>query len=189
MARWDPDSRGRLEEAALALYAERGYEQTTVAEIARRAGLTERTFFRHYADKREVLFASGEEMERRIVDAVAAAPAGATPIEAAAAGLEAAAAMLEGRPEQVRRRHAVISASAELRERELMKLAGYAAALTGVLRARGVEDTAARLAAEVALAVLRTAIERWIAEGEERGTLRDAVRHSLAALGAVVAPA
>jgi hypothetical protein len=59
MTRWEPNARGRLEQAALALYGERGFENTTVAEIAARAGLTERTFFRHFADKREVLFAGG----------------------------------------------------------------------------------------------------------------------------------
>ncbi|MER7370487.1 helix-turn-helix domain-containing protein, partial [Nonomuraea wenchangensis] len=79
MGRWEPNARGRLEEAALELYGERGYEQTTVAEIARRAGLTERTFFRHFADKREVLFGGGTLLEERLTAAVAAAPDSAGP--------------------------------------------------------------------------------------------------------------
>src|SRR5437588_7440315 len=90
MSRWEPNARGRLEQAALELYGERGFEQTTVVEIAARAGLTERTFFRHFADKREVLFAGSTAMRDLIVKAVAAAPASATPIDAIAAGLDAA---------------------------------------------------------------------------------------------------
>src|SRR6266536_298069 len=98
MGRWEPDARGRLGQAALALYGERGFEQATVAEIAKRAGLTERTFFRHFADKREVLFAGSGDLQALMVSAVADAPATAAPIEAVAAGLEAAAALLqEGR--------------------------------------------------------------------------------------------
>ena len=92
MGRWEPDARGRLEQAALELYGERGFEQTTVAEIAERAGLTERTFFRHFADKREVLFAGADALQDLLVSTVADAPGPAAPIDAAAAGLEAAGA-------------------------------------------------------------------------------------------------
>ncbi len=129
MGRWEPDARGRLATAALALYAERGYEQTTVAEIARSAGLTERTFFRHYADKREVLFAGAGELEDLFVRAVAGAPASAAPLAALTVGLDAVAEMFADRREFARRRHAVITANAELQERELIKLASLAAAL------------------------------------------------------------
>src|ERR1700690_3575616 len=94
MGRWEPDAVGRLQRAAMDLYTERGFEQTTVAEIAARAGLTERTFFRHFADKREVLFWGAAILEERFVAAVAGAPAGACPIDAVADGLEAAAEML-----------------------------------------------------------------------------------------------
>ncbi len=87
MSRWEPNARGRLEQAALELYVERGFEQTTVAEIAERAGLTERTFFRHFADKREVLFAGAGTLRELLVSAVAGAPASAAPIEAVAAAL------------------------------------------------------------------------------------------------------
>src|SRR6266436_5091052 len=89
MVRWEPDARGRLEQAAFALYAEHGFENTTVADIAQRAGLTERTFFRHFADKREVLFGGAAALQETLVSAVAAAPASAAPIDAVAAGLEA----------------------------------------------------------------------------------------------------
>ena len=90
MARWEPDAKGRLAEAALELYAERGYEQTTVAEIAERAGVTERTFFRHYADKREVLFPP--VMLDAVHEALASAPAKATAMELSTRAIEAAAA-------------------------------------------------------------------------------------------------
>ena len=129
MGRWEPDARGRLEQAALELYGERGFEQTTVAEIAERAGLTERTFFRHFADKREVLFAGADALQELLVDTVADAPASAAPIDAAAAGLEAAGALLQERRELARQRQAIIAANAELQERELIKLASLAAAL------------------------------------------------------------
>src|SRR5690349_11408208 len=122
MARWEPDSRRRLHEAAFALYAERGFDNTTVAEIANRAGLTERTFFRHFADKREVLFAGSEVLQQAMVSAVAAAPESAAPLDAVAAGLDAAAARIPGR-ETARQRQAIITANPELQERELIKFA------------------------------------------------------------------
>ena len=136
MPRWEPDSRGRLEQAALELYGERGFEQTTVAEIAKRAGLTERTFFRNFADKREVLFGGAGVLQELLVGAVADTPASTAPIDAVAAGLDAAAALLQERREYARRRHAVITANPGLQERELIKLASLASALADTLRAR-----------------------------------------------------
>src|SRR6202023_3519709 len=110
MARWEPDSRGRLEQAALALYGERGFENTTVAEIAARAGLTERTFFRHFADKREVLFYGMDRLRDLLTRAVADAPASATAMDAVGAAFEAAGAMFQENPEPVRLRDAIVSA-------------------------------------------------------------------------------
>src|SRR5271169_194578 len=104
MTRWEPNARGRLAQAAMELYSEHGYEQTTVAEIAARAGLTERTFFRHFADKREVLFGGAAELQELVVGAVAATPLSAAPIDAAAAGVEAAGAALQERREFARQR-------------------------------------------------------------------------------------
>src|SRR4051794_12746861 len=129
MGRWEPDARGRLAKAALELYSERGYEQTAVAEIARRAGLTERTFFRHYADKREVLFAGSGELQEVFVQAVAGAPEAAAPIDALAVGLDAVSEPFADRREHAQKRHAVIMTNAELHERELIKLASMSAAL------------------------------------------------------------
>ncbi|MFG2319301.1 TetR/AcrR family transcriptional regulator [Streptomyces tendae] len=168
MGRWEPNARGRLEQAALELYVERGYEQTPVAEIASRAGLTERTFFRHFADKREVLFAGSGRLAELCVDAVAAAPPTATPMDAVAAALDAAAGVFEERGDLVRTRQGVIDANAELRERELIKLASLSTALADALRERGADELTAGLTAETAVAVLKVAFGRWMDGGQER---------------------
>lgn len=186
MGRWEPDARGRLAKAALELYRERGFEQTTVAEIARRAGLTERTFFRHYADKREVLFAGSGELQELFVRAVADAPEAAAPIDAMAVGLDAVSQVFADRRDFARARQAVIMANAELQERELIKLASMAAALADALRGRGVTEPAASLTAEAGVAVFKVGFERWIMAAEERGMER-LMRESLAELKAVTA--
>ena len=169
MGRWQPDAAGRLQKAAFELYAERGYEETTVAEIAERAGLTERTFFRYFADKREVLFGGSGELEQLMVDAVGAAPASATPMEAITAGLAAAGAMFDARFRPYsRRRQTVIDANPELQEREFAKLASLAAGLADALRGRGVQDPAAGLTADAGVAVFRVAFEHWIRDDSDR---------------------
>jgi len=179
MGRWEPDARGRLAKSAMALYAEQGFDETTVAQIAARAGLTERTFFRHFADKREVLFYGMEMLRDRLVRAVADAPAAATAMDAVSAAFEAAGAILQENPERVRLRDAIVSANAELRERELIKLAALASAVAGALRDRGVPEPAASLAAETGAAVFKTAFARWISEPGEPdlpGIIRESVR-------------
>ncbi|MFJ4845580.1 MULTISPECIES: TetR/AcrR family transcriptional regulator [unclassified Streptomyces] len=184
MGRWEPDGRGRLARAALELYSERGYEQTTVAEIAKRAGLTERTFFRHYADKREVLFDGSGMLQELFVNAVVDAPEPAAPIDAVAAGLDAVSEMFDGRREHSRLRQAVIVANPELQERELIKLASLAAALAEALHRRGVAPSTASLAAEAGIAVFKVGFERWIAASEEHG-MPQLMRESLDDLKAV----
>ncbi len=164
MGRWEPDARGRLAKAAMELYAERGFEQTTVAEIAARAGLTERTFFRHFADKREVLFYGMERLRDLLARAVADAPASATAMDAVGAAFEAAGAIFQENPERVRLRDAIVSKNAELRERELIKLAAMAAAVASALRDRGIPEPAASLAAEAGVAVFKVAFARWISD-------------------------
>ena len=186
MGRWEPNARGRLEQAALELYRERGFEQTTVAEIAQRAGLTERTFFRHFADKREVLFGGQATLHELFVSRVAGAPEDATPLDAVAIALDAAAGLLEARHDLARQRQAVIAANADLQERELLKLASLASALAGALRQRGVAEPAASLAAEAGIAVFRVAFERWIDDGERR-SLAELMRASLDELKALTA--
>jgi AcrR family transcriptional regulator len=173
-------------QAAFALYGERGFEQTTVAEIAKRAGLTERTFFRHFADKREVLFAGADELKELLVSTVAAAPESAVPIDAAAAGLQAAGAFIQEGGEFPRQRQAIIAASEELQERELIKLASLASALAGALRRRGVEEPAASLAAETGIAVFRIAFEGWIDDTDQQSLPR-LIGESFDELKAVVA--
>jgi len=157
MGRWEPNARGRLEQAALDLYVERGFEQTTTAEIARRAGLTERTFFRHFADKREVLFGGHSALREFIVSAVASSPDSATPIDSVIGALETVGALFLVRREYSRQRQAVIDANDELRERELIKLASLASTIADVLRGRGVGDLPASLAAEAGIAVFKVA--------------------------------
>jgi AcrR family transcriptional regulator len=164
MGRWKPDSRGRLAEAALALFGERGFENTTVAQIAARAGLTERTFFRYFADKREVLFWGSQTLQELMVKAVVNAPPSAAPLEAVAGALDAAGTALQERFEFARMRHTVIVESAELRERELIKLASLAVALGEALRRRGTTGPIATLTAEAGIAVFRVAFERWVTE-------------------------
>lgn len=188
MGRWEPNARGRLEQAALDLYLEHGFEQTTVAEIARRAGLTERTFFRYFADKREVLFWGSSALQELLVDTIAGAPASAAPIEAVAVALDAAGQTLQERRAHAHRRQAVIAANPSLQERELIKLATLASAMAGALRRRGVGEPAASLAAEAGIAVFRVAFERWVQQAGER-ELPQLIRESLGELQAVAHPA
>jgi AcrR family transcriptional regulator len=187
MGRWEPDSRGRLQEAALALFAERGFDQTTAAEIAARAGLTERTFFRHFADKREVLFGGAGLLEERILAGVIGAAPADGALDAVARGLDAAAAMLgEARRDLACQRQDVIAANPELRERELAKLAHYADAIAAALRDRGVSQAQANLAAETGMTVLRLATQRW-ARGDDDRDLAPIMRDCVADLRALAA--
>ncbi len=181
MARWQPDARGRLQQAALELYGEHGFEPTAVADIAERAGLTERTFFRYFADKREVLFSGSEELLALFEHAVANAPDSLTPLDAVGEALAASAAFFDGRVEHSRTRQAVIDANPSLRERELIKLASLAAAVAAALRRRGVADPAAMLTAEAGIAVFKVAFGIWVDASNERG-LADVMRQTLADL-------
>ena len=189
MGRWEPNAQGRLEQAAMELFSERGYEQTTVAEIAEHAGLTERTFFRHYADKREVLFGGSTHFRENFVGTLASAPASRTALEAVTAAVEAAGAALDefrGRG-FARARQRVIVANPELRERELIKLADVTAGMAEALRARGVKEPEASMTAELGMAAFRVAFERWLAAGEER-ELPELITEALASVAATVGP-
>jgi AcrR family transcriptional regulator len=186
MGRWEPDARGRLERAAMELYIERGFEQTTVTEIARRAGLTQRTFFRHYADKREVLFAGSGLLEELIVRTLGGALDSAAPIDAVAEALQAAGAAIQEGGDRPRRRQVVIAANPELQERELIKLASLATAIAGALRQHGVPDPAASLTAEAGIAVFKIAFERWISLSEQQD-LPQFIREAVDELKAVTA--
>jgi AcrR family transcriptional regulator len=186
MGRWEPNARGRLEQAALELYAAHGFDQTTVVEIAQRAGLTERTYFRHFADKREVLFWGESALHELLVRRVADAPDDEAPIDSVRAAVETATSVFDGRREHARRRQAVIAANTALQERELIKLASLSAGIAEALRTRGVSDPAASLTAEAGVAVFKIAFERWIDEGNDHDLLR-LVRESFNELKAVTA--
>lgn len=182
MGRWTPDARGRLAQAAIELYAERGFEGTTVADIAARAGVTERTFFRHYADKREVLFAGSSAMQEAVLAAIATAPDAAPPFAVAAAGMRAAAALIDSNGTDFsRRRSAVIAANPSLQERELLKLASLATTCGEALRARGVPEPAASLAGQAAVGAFHVGFAQWMA-GPPDATLTSHVEQALAML-------
>ena len=169
MVRWEPGARERLQAAALELFATRGFEQTTAAEIAQAVGLTERTFFRNFSDKREVLFHGQEQFLQAFVDGVDKAPADASALELIASALHGAASFFpdERRPYS-RTRQTVIDQNPALQERELHKLAGLAASVAAALRARGIAEPAATLAAQSAATVFGVAFAQWIGEGETR---------------------
>jgi AcrR family transcriptional regulator len=186
MGRWEPNARGRLERAAIELFEERGFDQTTAAEIAARAGLTERTFFRHFADKREVLFGGVLQLQERFVAAVAGAPAARGPIEAVADGLREIAAMLGDNREFATVRQSIIAANPELQERELIKLATLAGAVGEALRGRGVPDPAASLSAEAGIAAFKVGFARWVEPANSRG-LGELIAESLDQLRLVTA--
>jgi AcrR family transcriptional regulator len=188
MARWEPNARGRLEKAAMELFEERGYLRTTVEEIAARAGLTERTFFRYFADKREVLFSRAKALEEGIAERIASAPKERLAFDAVAAALEATGAELEDRSDldYVRARYALVTKHAEIQERELIKLASLAAAVTKALHARGVSEPTASLAAEAGIAAFKIGFERWVKQ-EKPSDLAGHIRAAVDALKAVAA--
>jgi len=185
MVRWEPGAPERLQKAALELFATRGFEQTTAAEIAQSVGLTERTFFRHYGDKREVLFHGQQVLVEAFLAGVAAAPPDASPIEIVAAALASAASFFpDERRAHSRTRQTVIDRNPALQERELHKLASLATTVADALRARGVDDLAAALAAESGMTVFGISFAHWIREGEQRSlaVIQADVLHELLAL-------
>ena len=162
VARWDPDARGRLERAAFALFAEQGFAATTVPEITARAGLTTRTFFRHFADKREVLFA-GNEIPELARGLLAAAPPGLDPVTLLEEGLrQVAVDRFDGRRREVRLRRDLVEGDPSLRERDAKKRADLVAVIRPGLVARGVEPVDAALLAELTVAVLHVALATWL---------------------------
>ncbi|NUO96403.1 MAG: TetR family transcriptional regulator [Nonomuraea sp.] len=164
MGRWQPGARERLEQAALDLFIEQGFTETTVPQITARAGLTTRTFFRHFADKREVLFAGEEQVPEQVARLLAEAPPSLGPMELIIEGLAPTATELfEGRGlDYLLRRRAAIDAEPALRERELRKFSLMSEALEQGFRDRGVDDLTARLAAEIAVTTFRIAVTRWL---------------------------
>ncbi len=185
MPRWEPEARERLAAAALQLFSEQGYDDTTVAEIADRAGLTKSTFFRHFPDKREVLAAGQEALSRLFAEGIASAPPDATPLAAVAAGLERAGSMGPFNRERALRLNAVLATSAELQERYALKQVGFSAAIADALRVRGVADAVASLSAELGVLAFKEAYAAWVAADDEQD-LRELARAALDRLRAAV---
>jgi AcrR family transcriptional regulator len=186
MSRWKPDAAGRLMKAAITLFAEQGYEATTVAEIAERAGLTKRTFFRYFSDKREVLFSGSEELERLWLGAVIAAPREASPLAVVTAGLDPVAEMFIDRHDFARVRAGIIEANPELRERELIKLQNLAASIKATLLDRGFSANVAILAAQAGVTVFHVAFAAWV-EQDDPTAFRRLMDESLEELRSVTA--
>ena len=167
------------------LFVEQGFDHTTVAQIAERAGLTRRTFFNHFADKPEVLFWGHEVLQEVYETSIADAPASATPIEVLGAALQAAAALHEPRPELIRQRHVVIAGNAVLQEREHLKRATVAGTITAALLRRGIDEAVARLLGETGPAVFKVAYDRWVGDDRYDGRLGELVAETLAVLADV----
>lgn len=187
MGRWKPGARERLERAALELFVELGFAETTVPQITARSGLTTRTFFRHFADKREVLFARDEEFPALVARIMADAPASLGPMMVIAQGLETiAATRFEGQLEYLRTRRAIIEADEGLRERELRKLSGLSEAINRGFRDRGVDELTSILAAQLAVTVFSVTLSRWLDQDGER-PLSELVHDTLRALRSITA--
>jgi len=184
MSRWKPDAASRLMKAAIVLFAEQGYEHTTVAEIAERAGLTKRTFFRYFADKREVLFDGAHALEELWLEAVANAPPDASPLATVSGGFDPVASMFAERHDFARLRAEIIESNPELRERELIKLQTLAGEIGIALVARGVPPGAAVLAAQAGVTVFHVAFANWVA-ADHPPALRTLMDEALAELRAV----
>jgi AcrR family transcriptional regulator len=182
MARWEPDARQRLERAALELFAERGYDDVTVPEITARAGLTTRTFFRHFADKREVLFADADQMPILAAQLVRDAPPELAPMELVQRGLPMLASTFEGRLDQLKQRKTIVNSNDGLRERELRKMERLVDAIAEAFRIRGIDDLTAAVVAETAVGVVKVALRRWI-ESDGREPLRTLITDSLVRIG------
>ena len=181
MARWEPGARERMVLAAVDLFTEQGYDATTVAQIAERAGVTKSTFFRHFADKREILVAGQEALSRLLAEGIAEAPETASPLEAVAAGLDrASSAMGPMNRDLGPRLKAAIAASAELQERDALKSVSLAAAMTKALVARGVPDPIAHLAAEMGVLAFKRGYAQWLEA--DRDTAGELAPYTTAAL-------
>ncbi len=181
MSRWPSGAQSRLERAALELFVEQGFAETTVPQITARAGLTTRTFFRHFADKREVLFAYQAELPTVVARVLADTPASLSPMDAIMQGLQTVAAEIESQRTYLRTRHGIIETDDGLRERELRKQSVLSDAIRRELLKRGVDELTATLAAEIAVSVFGVAVTRWLNHDEQR-SLSQVVNETFTAL-------
>ncbi|QGN33586.1 TetR/AcrR family transcriptional regulator [Microlunatus sp. Gsoil 973] len=181
MPRWEPGARERLVVAAANLFAEQGYDTTTVAQIAERARVTKSTFFRYFPDKRDLLVAGQETLARLLAEGIADAPENATPLEAVAAGLDRAASSMGPMNRDLGPSlKAAIDASVELQQRDALKSVGLATAMAGALAARGVGEPTAQLAAELGVLAFKRGYAAWVAA--DRDDDRGLAPHVLTAL-------
>ncbi len=181
MARWEPGARERLVLAAVDLFTEQGYDDTTVTEIAERAGVTKSTLFRYFPEKRDILAAGQETLSHLLSEGIAEAPDGATPLEAVSAGLRrVSSSMGPANRELGPRITAAVAASAELRERHILKSAGLTGTTTTALVARGIPESTARLAAELGMLAFSQGFAEWTEK--EPNSDHDLAYYALAAL-------
>ncbi|RFA10954.1 TetR family transcriptional regulator [Subtercola boreus] len=188
MGRWEPGAEGRLMQSAMELYVERGFEQTTAAEIAERAGVTERTFFRYFTDKREVLFGGAVELRRVVLEAIVDAPTTAPPLDAVLAGMFAGAALIGVNRGWSRQRAALLAANPSLMERELLKLSALGESAADALRQRGVAPLTARLAGHTGVSVFSIGFDTWVGD-DSPGDFPACIRLALAELRELTADA
>ena len=186
MTRWEPNARERLVVAAVDLFTEQGYDDTTVAQIAGRAGLTKSTFFRHFSDKRELLTAGQETLGRLLGEGIDAAVPDATTMQAVSCGLERASSMMgQVNRDLGRRIEAAVAASTELQERDARKSVGLAAAVTAALLRRGVPDTEAHVAGELGVLAFKRGYAHWAHADHDDGS--ELAPHAQSALAELVA--
>jgi AcrR family transcriptional regulator len=161
--RWEPNARERLERSAIELFARQGYDNTTIEQIAAGAGLNRSTFFRHFGDKREILFGGEDGLASRFADSIANAPARQSALQAIETGFAAIAGVwfAQDRRDLAPQRIAVVASNPEFRERELLKRRGITTAIAAALRARGVEEAAATVAAELATLAFAQTVDIW----------------------------
>lgn len=182
VSRWQPGARDRLERAALELFTERGFAETTVPEITARAGLTTRTFFRYFTDKREVLFTAEQGLPALVTSLMAQAPSDLDTMALTAWGLDTVArTRFAGQHQYLQERRAVIRSDPGLQERELQKLSVLTGAVESGFRERGLDELSAALAARVTTDVLDVSLNRWL-DGNGEQSLTDVLRDSLTAL-------
>ena len=170
MPRNGEEARKRLLQAALELFAENGFDHTTAAQIAARAGVTERTFFRHFPDKREVLFGGEAVLGAALSNAITQAPPALSPVDTLRRAFAAVTELIEQNRRFSEPRRRIISVTPALREREVAKHAALTRAVAEALQKRGVEARRAGLAAHAGLAVMSYAIDAWFADSSMRLT-------------------
>ena len=181
MSRWQPDARERLVVAAVDLFSDQGYDATTVEQIAKRAGVTRSTFFRHFPDKRELLSAGQEILAKLLVEGIRQAPVNSSPLAAVSAGLQrASTAMGPANRELGTRIKAAIASSVELQARAALKNVGLAASMTSALCERGVPEPIAQIASELGVLAFKRGYAAWAEGGREAGD--DLAPHAQAAL-------